>query len=46
MVRRLLLALAHVTLVAAGLVVVPSAAHASDYSAPLPQAIADLPTAT
>jgi hypothetical protein len=45
MVRRPLLAFVYAVLVAAGLVAVPSAAHASDYSAPLTQAIADLPTA-
>ncbi|CAI9415798.1 HNH endonuclease family protein [Nocardioides sp. T2.26MG-1] len=46
MVRRPLLALVSVTLAVAGVVAVPSAALASDYSAPLTQAIADLPTAT
>ena len=46
MVRRLLLAVLYVVLVTAGLVVVPSAAQAASYSAPLSQAIADLPTAT
>jgi hypothetical protein len=44
MVRRPLLALVSVALAAAGVVAVPAAALASDYSAPLTQAIADLPT--
>ena len=46
MVRRLLLAVLMSAGVSAGLVAVPTAAHAADYSAPLSQAIADLPTAT
>jgi hypothetical protein len=45
MVRRRLLAFVSGGLVAAGLVLVPSAAHATDYSAPLTQAISDLPGA-
>ncbi|HEY1119265.1 MAG TPA: DUF1524 domain-containing protein, partial [Acidimicrobiales bacterium] len=45
MVRRRLLAFASGGLIAAGLVLVPSAAHATDYSAPLTQAISDLPGA-
>ena len=42
MVRRLLLAL----VISAGLVSVPSVAHAETYSAPLSQAVAELPVAT
>jgi hypothetical protein len=45
MVRRLLLAVLMSAGVSAGLVAVPTAAHAADYSAPLSQAITDLPTA-
>jgi hypothetical protein len=45
MVRRLLLAVLMSAGVCAGLVAVPTAAHAADYSAPLSQAITDLPTA-
>jgi hypothetical protein len=46
MVRRLLLAVLMCAGVSAGLVAVPTAAHAASYSAPLSQAVADLPTAT
>jgi hypothetical protein len=46
LVRRPLLALLYAVLVSAGLVAVPSAAHATSYSATLTQAIADLSTAT
>lgn len=45
MVRRRLLAFVSGGLVAAGSVLVPSAAYATDYSAPLTQAISDLPGA-
>ena len=46
MVRRLLLAVLVSVGVSAGLVAVPTVAYAADYTAPLSQAIADLPTAT
>ncbi len=46
MVRRVLLALICSLGAVAGVVVVPAAAFAEDYSAPLTQAISDLPTQT
>jgi uncharacterized protein DUF1524 len=46
MVRRLLVSSGFVLSVVAGVVAVPSAAHADTYSAPLHTAIADLPVAT
>jgi hypothetical protein len=46
MVRRLLVSSGFVLSVVAGVVAVPSTAHAESYSAPLQTAIADLPVAT
>ena len=46
MARRSLLSILSVLLAAGAIVGAPSAAHAASYSAPLSQAIADLPTAT
>jgi uncharacterized protein DUF1524 len=46
MVRRLLVSAGFVLSAVAGVVAVPSAAHADSYSAPLQTAIADLPVAT
>ena len=46
MVRRLLVSFGLFFSVVAGVVAVPSAAHADTYSAPLQTAIADLPVAT